>query len=71
MLDVFIIKCLIQEILRSSHRRCSVGKGVLRSFAKFTGKHLCQSLYFNKVAGLRDYSKEREQYFKRAFSTGV
>ena len=28
-------------------------KGVLRNFAKFTGKHLCQSLYFNKVAGLR------------------
>ena len=24
-------------------------KGALRSFAKFTGKHLCQSLYFNKV----------------------
>ena len=29
-------------------RRCSV-----RNFAKFTGKHLCQSLFFNKVAGLR------------------
>ena len=28
-------------------------KGVLRIFAKFTGKHLCQSLFFNKVAGLR------------------
>ena len=27
-------------------------KGVLRNFAKFTGKHLYQSLYFNKVAGL-------------------
>ena len=28
--------------------------GVLwRNFAKFTGKHLCQSLFFNKVAGLR------------------
>ena len=26
-------------------------KGVLRNFAKFTGKHLCQSLFFNKVAG--------------------
>ena len=23
----------------------------LRNFAKFTGKHLCQSLFFNKVAG--------------------
>ena len=27
--------------------------GVLRNFAKFTGKHLCQSLFFNKVVGLR------------------
>ena len=25
-------------------------KGVLRNFAKFTGKHLCQSLFFIKVA---------------------
>ena len=38
---------------RSSRLRCSVSKGVLRNFAKFTGKHLCQSLCFNKVAGLR------------------
>ena len=28
-------------------------KGVLRNFTKFTGKHLWQSLFFNKVAGLR------------------
>ena len=27
--------------------------GVLKNFAKFAGKHLCQSLLFNKVAGLR------------------
>ena len=25
-------------------------KGVLRNFTKFTGKHLCQSLFFSKVA---------------------
>ena len=31
---------------------CSMKKGVIKNFAKFTGKHLCQSL-FNKVAGLR------------------
>ena len=36
---------------RSSHWRCSVRKGVLRNYAKITGKHLCQSLFFNKVAG--------------------
>ena len=36
---------------RSSHRRCPVRKGVLRNFANFTGKHLCQSFFFNKVTG--------------------
>ena len=36
-------------LYRSSHRRCSVTEGVLRNFAKFTGKHLCQSLFFNFI----------------------
>ena len=27
--------------------------GAPRNFTKVTGKHLCQSLYFNKVASLR------------------
>ena len=27
-------------------------KGVFKDFAKFTGKHLCRSLFFNNVAGL-------------------
>ena len=30
-------------------------KGVFRNFAKFTGKHPSQGLYFNKVAGLRPH----------------
>ena len=38
-------------IFRSSHQRCSVKQGVLRNFAKFTGKHLRQSLFFNNVSG--------------------
>ena len=42
----------MKEQDRSSHQRCSVKKGVLKNFAKFTGKHMCQSLFFNKVAGL-------------------
>ena len=37
---------------RSSRLRCSVKKGVLINFVKFTGKHLCQRLFFKKVAGL-------------------
>ena len=27
--------------------------GVFKNFPKFPGKHLCQSLFFNKVGGLR------------------
>ena len=40
-----------KSTIRSSHWKCSVRKGVLINFVKFTGKHLCQSLFFNKVAG--------------------
>ena len=32
---------------RTSHWRCFVRKGVLRNFAKFTGKHLCQASVYN------------------------
>ena len=32
-------------------QRCSLRKGVLGNFTKFIGKHLCQCLFFNKVAG--------------------
>ena len=45
-----ILRKSILITFRSSHRKCSVTKGVPRNFSKFTGKHLCQSLYFNKVA---------------------
>ena len=38
--------------------RYSVRKGVLRNFAKFIGINLCQSLFFNKVAGLNLIKKE-------------
>ena len=30
-------------------------KGVLKKFKKFTGKHQCQSLFFNKVASFRPF----------------
>ena len=38
---------------RSSRPDMFCKKGVLENFAKFYGKHLCQSLFFNKVAALR------------------
>ena len=34
-----------------NHQNCSVKKGILRNFTKFTGNNLRQSLFLNKVAG--------------------
>ena len=51
--EVLLLATWSKSILRSSHRRCSLRKCILRNFAKFIGKYLCQSVFFNKVAGLR------------------
>ena len=53
---------------RSSHQRCSVIKGVLRNFAKFIGKHLCQSLFFNKVADLEPCNFIKKETLAQVFS---
>ena len=36
------------SISRSSHQRCSMKKGFLKNFTKFTGKHMCQACNFIK-----------------------
>ena len=41
------------HMLRSSRPDVFCEKGVLRNFVTFTVKHPCQSLFFNKVGGLR------------------
>ena len=38
---------------KSSRLEVFCEKGVFKNFIKFIGKQLCQSLFFNKVAGLR------------------
>ena len=42
-------------------------KGVLRNFVKFTGKHLCQSLLFNKAAGLKPETLLKTGLWHRCF----
>ena len=37
---------------------CSIQKAVLKSFAIFTAKHLCWSLFFNEVAGTQASNTE-------------
>ena len=44
---------VIWPVLEAITQRRSVRKGVPRNFEKLTGKHLCQSLFFNKVVCLR------------------
>ena len=39
-------------VFRSSRPEVFCKKGVLRNFTKFTGKHLCQSFFFNRPATL-------------------
>ena len=46
-------------LFRSSRPEVFCKKGVLKNFAKFAGKHLCQSLFFNEVAGLRPFIEHR------------
>ena len=35
----------------TSHPEVLCKKGILKNFTKFTGKHLCQSLFLNKIVG--------------------
>ena len=57
----------VKETDRSSRPEVFCKKGVLRNFAKFTGKHLCQSLFFNKVAGLRPSTLLKKRLWHRCF----
>ena len=43
-------------------------KGVLRNFIKFTGQHLCQSLFFNKVADMRPATLFKKRLWHWCFS---
>ena len=45
-----------------------VRKCFLKNFTEFTETHLCQSLFFNKVAGLRPATLLRKRLWHRCFS---
>ena len=55
------------RISRSSHREVFYKKCVLRNFAKFTGKHLCQGLFFHKVADHRPVTLLKRRFRHRCF----
>ena len=45
--------CSDKITFRSNHQKCSIKKEVLKNFANFTRKRMCQNFFFNKVAALR------------------
>ena len=52
---------------RNSHQRCSLKKVFLKNFTKFSGRHLCWSLFFNKVSGMRSTTLLKERLQQRCF----
>ena len=52
---------------RSKHRRCSIEKFVPKNFTKITGRHLCQSLFFETWHLV--FSSEFCKIFKKTFFT--
>ena len=58
---------LLSHFFRSSRPEVFFKKGVLRNLPKLTGKHLCQILFFNKVAGLRPATLLKKGLWYRCF----
>ena len=56
----------IQAKIEELQKR-SVRKGGLRNFSKFTGKHLCQSFFFDKVANLSPATLLKKGLWHRCF----
>ena len=70
LLSVLPIPLLKKKtILWSSRPEVFCKKGILWNFAKSTGKHLCQSLFFNKVAGHRYFHKNFAKFLRKRFLT--
>ena len=64
---MIVFAITIQMTTRSSHQRCSVRKDILRNFAKFTGKHLRQVLFYNKLAGPEPATLLKKRLWHRCF----
>ena len=57
----------VRLLFRSSQRMVLYKKSVLKNFGTFTGKHLFQSLFFNKVLGLRSATLSKKRLWHRSF----
>ena len=56
-------------IAETVFQKCTVKKvNILKNFAKFIEKHLCPSLFFNKVAALRPATVFKKETLAQVFS---
>ena len=62
-----LVKLSDPSKVRSSRPEVFCRKGVLRNFSKFTEKHLCQSLFLNKVLGLRPATLLKRTLWRKCF----
>ena len=72
LVSFFHLYAMMYACVHHRRSRCSrpevfYKKGVLKNFTKFTGKHLCQSLFFNKVARLRPSTLLKKKLWYRCF----
>ena len=66
--QLILFNVLWKKLLRNTRPDGFCKKGVLRNLIKFTGKHLCQRLFFNKVAGLRPPTVLKKSLWHRCFT---
>ena len=64
---MIVFAITIQMTTRSNQQRRSARKAVLRNFSKFTGKHLRQVLFYNKVAGPEPATLLKMRLWHRCF----
>ena len=66
-MEIYVKSEYLPQFSRSSYPELFRINDVLRNLAKFTGKHLCHSLFFNKFAGLRPTTLLKKRLWHRRF----
>ena len=66
-LKSYFSECAKTYLLQKQPPEVLYKKGVLKNFANLTGKHLRESLFFNKVPGLRTKTLLEKRLWHRCF----
>ena len=66
-----VVSQIVMTLVSGQPTELLYKKGVLKILAKIRGKHLRQSVFFNKVAGLRPATLLKKRLRHRFFSVNV